>query len=87
MIQFLQTKKHLEQSYKAFLGLLSLAKKYTQYNLEAACHRVLVTGINRLKPIRSILEKGLDKQPIPEAQPDLLSDIEHKNIHGNHCFH
>lgn len=87
VIQFLQTKKHPEQSYKVCLGLLSLAKKYTPQRLEAACHRALATGINRLKPIRSILEKGLDKQPIPEVQPDLLSEIEHKNIRGNHYYH
>jgi transposase len=87
VIQFLQSKKHPEQSYKVCLGLLSLAKKYTPQRLEAACRRALATGINRLKPIRTILEKGLDKQPLPEVQPDLLSEIEHKNIRGNNYYH
>lgn len=87
MIQFLQAKKHPEQSYKVCLGLLSLAKKYTPQRLEAACYRALATGINRLKAIRTILEKGLDKQRLPEVQPDLLSEIEHKNICGNHYYH
>ena len=85
--QFLQSRKHPEQSYRICLGLLSLAKKYSPERLEAACLRALATGINRLQGITSILSKGLDSQPLPEAQPDLLADIEHMNIRGNHYYH
>ena len=85
--QFLQSRKHPEQSYRLCLGLLSLAKKYSSERLEAACLRALATGINRLQGITSILSKGLDSQPLPEAQPDLLADIEHMNIRGNHYYH
>jgi transposase len=85
--QFLQSRKHPEQSYRICLGLLSLAKKYSPERLEAACLRALATGINRLQGITSILSKGLDSQPLPEAQPDLLADIEHINIRGNSYYH
>jgi transposase len=85
--QYLQAKKHPEQSYRVCLGLLALAKKYSPQRLEAACRRALATGIYRLKGITSILSKGLDSQPLPEAQPDLLADIEHSNVRGNHYYH
>lgn len=87
VIRLLSSKKHPEQSYRVCLGLLSLAKKYSPERLEAACHRALTMGVTRLKSIRSILSKGLDSQPIPETQPDLLADIEHENIRGNHYYH
>jgi hypothetical protein len=85
--QFLQSRKHPEQSYRICLGLLSLAKKYSPERLETACLRALATGINRLQGITSILSKGLDSQPLPETQPDLLAEIEHTNIRGNHYYH
>jgi len=85
--QYLQAKKHPEQSYRVCLGLLALAKKYSPKRLENACHRALATGIYRLQGITSILSKGLDSQPLPEVQPDLLADIEHSNIRGNHYYH
>jgi len=82
----LQTKKHPEQSYRACLGVLTLAKKYSSPRLESACQRALVTGVHRVSGIRSILENGLDKQPIPTPQPDLLADIEHSNVRGQYYY-
>ena len=87
VIQFLQAKKHPEQSYRVCLGLLSLAKTYSPERLEAACERALAVGIQRLAGIRSMLEKGLDSQPLPDTQPDLLAEIEHTNIRGHHYYH
>ena len=46
-------------------------------------HRALATGVHRLKGITSILSTGLDSQPLPEVQLDLLADVEHGNIRGN----
>jgi len=85
--QFLHAKKHPEQRYRVCLGLLSLAKKYSPKRLEAACHRALATGIMRLAGIRSILEKGLESQPLSATQTDRLIDIEHNNIRGNRYYH
>ena len=87
VMQLLQKKKHPEQSYRVCLGLLSLAKKYSSERLEAACHRALAMGVYRLKSITAILAKGLDSQPLPQPQPDLLADIEHTNIRGNRYYH
>jgi hypothetical protein len=87
VMYLLQAKPHPEQSYRVYLGLLSLAKKYTPERLEAACHRAHTTGAIRLKAISTILEKGLDTVALPEQQPDLLSAIPHHNIRGHHYYH
>lgn len=84
---WLGQRTHAEQSYRACLGLLNLAKTYTPERLEAACHRAIETGVNRLAGIKNILQKGLDQQPLLERQIDLLSDIEHTNIRGNGYYH
>ncbi|PAJ69907.1 IS21 family transposase, partial [Pseudoalteromonas sp. NBT06-2] len=87
VVMLLQAKKHPEQSYRACLGLLSLAKKYSPSRLELACKRALATGIHRVSGIRSILDKGLESKPLPSTQPDLLADIEHSNIRGHNYYH
>lgn len=83
----LTSRKHPEQAYRACLGLLNLSSKYSKDRLENACQRALLTGAKRLKSIINMLNKGLDKAPIPEQQPDLLSAIEHQNIRGNGYYH
>ena len=76
----LNSKKHPEQGYRSCLGILRLGKQYSKERLEAACKRALAIGACRYRSIRSILEKGLDHQPLPEyeAQPT----IKHANIRG-----
>ncbi len=85
--QWLTQRTHAEQSYRACLGLLNLSKTYTPGRLEAACHRAIESGINRYKGVKNILDKGLDQQPLPAQQIDLLADIEHTNIRGNRYYH
>ncbi|MDL9500950.1 hypothetical protein QTA45_26735, partial [Escherichia coli] len=36
--------------------------------------------------IKSILEKGLDKQPVQDPKPDLLSTMEHENVRGSEYY-
>lgn len=78
---------HLDQTYRAYLGLLRLSKKYSDARLNTACARACAIGIYRLSDLRSILEKGLDTQPLPVPPADLLAQIEHQNIRGNHYYH
>lgn len=70
---------YIEQNYKACFGMLMLKNTYTAGRLEAACKRALQGSRVNYKMIKSILEKGLDKQlsfldeqPIPP----------HDNIRG-----
>lgn len=76
--------RHPEQGYRSCMGIMRLGKQYSNERLEAACRRALTLGAYRYKSIRSILEKGLDQQPLspPEPQPP----IDHKNIRGCDYF-
>lgn len=47
----------------------------------------LWAGVWRLSGIKSILEKGLDKQPVQAPKPDLLSTMEHENVRGSKYYH
>lgn len=75
----LQNSIYMEQNYKACFGMLMLQKKYGSFRLEAACSRVLQGTRVNYSMIKSILERGLDKQlSLPVATP--LPD--HENIRG-----
>lgn len=85
--RLIKIKPHPEQSYHAYLGLLHLGKKYSNVRLNIACARACALGIDRLSDIRSMLAKGLDTQPLPGQQPDVLEQIEHQNIRGHLYYH
>ena len=78
----LQSRRSPEQSYRTCMGILQLSKRYTKERLEAACERAVYSGLRRVSEIRSILEKGLDKHPLPCASAEHLSSIQHNNIRG-----
>jgi transposase len=81
----LNHKAHPEQSYRTCLGLLALAKRYTNGRLEAACHRALAIGAPTRRSVASILEKGLEHQPLPEKiiTPLLSNDNQKQHYHEN----
>ena len=74
------SREHPEQGYRSCLGILRLGKLYGKDRLEAACTRALAIGASRYKSVRSILEKGLDQKPLPEAGHAVA--IAHTNIRG-----
>jgi transposase len=79
----IESRKHPELGYRSCLGLLSLAKQYTPQRLEAACQRALALGTLRQASVRSILERGLDSQPLPETDIEAADKpLVHENIRG-----
>jgi len=81
----LDSRKHPELSYRSCLGLLSLARHYTSTRLEAACQRALLLGAQRQRSVRTILECGLDSQPLPAPQPESEAAFSlpvHENVRG-----
>ena len=73
-------KPHPEMGYRSCLGLLSLARQYSQPRLEAACIRANAIGSRTRKSVLSILQGGLDRQPLPSpAQADWVSPT-HDNL-------
>lgn len=77
----LENRPHPEMGFRSCLGLLSLDKRYGKERLEIACQHALALGSPTRRSVLSILEKGLDSQPLPEPTAELiLSD--HENIRG-----
>ena len=79
-------RRHPEQGYRSCLGILRLGKRYTDDRLEAACQRAIIVGGYSYKSIKSILEKGLDGQPLPETKR-IFKPIVHSNIRGYGYYH
>lgn len=82
----LESKPHPEHGYRACLGLLNLAKKYSQERLEAACLRAEQVGALTYKSLASILSSGMDKLPAQTKQPSSLPDT-HENVRGADYYH
>ena len=84
--QVLSERPHPEQGYRACLGILRLAKSYSDERLNAACARALTLGTHRYKSIESILKKGLDQQSLNDInEPQLPTD--HGNLRGPGYYH
>ncbi len=83
----LDAKQHPEQSFRTCLGILGLAKRYTEARLEAACARALRSGISSYKGIKNILDSAFDRLPAEPSptQPEL--PLTHPNLRGNTYYH
>ena len=76
----LESKPHPEMGYRSCLGILRLGQRYSNQRLEAAAVRAVSTGACSYRSVKSILQRGLDRQPLeaPVARPPL----EHSNVRG-----
>jgi transposase len=81
----LHDRPHPEHGYRACLGLLNLAKRFSPARLEASCERALGLGSTSYQSIHSILDKGLDRQPPAEPQQSELPL--HANVRGPGYYH
>ena len=84
--RILDSRPHPQQSFRASLGILRLAKGFGEARLEAACARALRIGACSYKSIESILRQGLDHHN-PPAQQALDLGIDHANIRGAEYYH
>lgn len=87
----LQSRPHPEQGYRACLGLLNLAKRYSPARLEAACLRALAIGAPTRKRICSILDTHLDQHPellagAPAQASAPIIPAQHANVRGAQYF-
>lgn len=84
--RIIASRRHPQQGYRTCLGILRLGKAYGPDRLEAASRRALAIGAKTYKSVASILEKGLDMQPLPDSHGEStsspVSPIEHDNIRG-----
>ena len=87
IITILQERRHPEQGYRSCLGILRLAKTYSDARLEAACARALLLGTHRYKSIESILKHGLDNQTVSIALEESELPQQHDNVRGAGYYH
>jgi transposase len=84
----LKHRPHPEQGYRACLGLLALARRYTDERLEAACERAMAIRAPTLRSVTNILKSGLDRQgPLFTAAAAAHPVIEHENVRGPDYYH
>ena len=86
----LHQKAYPELGYRACLGLLSLAKKYSKERLEAACTIAVANNAMTQKSVRNILAAKLDLAPAGKASPNKKSAQQlplHENVRGSQYYH
>lgn len=77
----LGSRPHPQHGFRPCLGILRMGRQHGDERLEAACRRALDLGSPSYRSVRSILEKGLDREPLAEpAQPAMPT--EHRNLRG-----
>jgi transposase len=84
--RLLQARPHPQQAFNACFGVLRLGQAYGEARLEAACARALASGADSYRSIASILDKGLDRRPLPSAAP-AATPIAHANVRGAKYYH
>ena len=78
--KILQDRPHPEMGFRSCLGIMRLGKGVGPERLEAACVRARRFDTCSYQSIKSILEKGLDRQ---ECEPELpLHSPAHENVRG-----
>jgi hypothetical protein len=84
--ELLTSRQIEQQSYKACIGLLKLADKYSVARLEAACERALsYTATPSLKSIQTILKSGSDKFSEPKVSRSGETNT-HDSSASQHAF-
>ena len=83
--RIIASRRHPEQGFRSCLGVMRLAKHYSDERLEAACARALSLNACSYKHVKSILEKGLDKQPLLPTV-DAVTPVLHYNIRGKEYY-
>ena len=77
----LLSRKVPEQSYRSCLGILSLAKKHSNFQLEQACKTANQFGAVSVRSIKNILEN----KPYQKEQEQ--APLVHSNLRGDTEFH
>lgn len=78
--KILERRPHPEQGYRSCLGIIRLADRFSSERVEVAAARALKCNAISYQSVKSILDKGLDRQPIRDAPAYIPA--EHANIRG-----
>ena len=84
MVKQMLTQTHSENARRSCLGLMSLAKKYGNERLEAACSYAFQVGARTRKDLITILEHKLEQINLSDSGETPL--ITHENIRGSSYY-
>ena len=79
--QIMERRPHPEQGFRAVMGVMRLAKRFSPERLEAACVRACTAQAYSFRSIESILSQGLDQRPLPSSTPQRTTPV-HENLRG-----
>lgn len=80
-------KPHPEMGYRGCLGILRLAEKYSAQRIEQASARAIAHQACRYRSVKSILDRGLDKEPLTIDEPKAgKAPAGHDNLRGPDYF-
>ena len=80
----LNSRQYPELGYRSCLGILRLARAYSEPRLELACARAVKIGAYSYRSVKSILKNGLDQNVFPAGAK--TANITHPNIRGGNYF-
>ncbi len=83
--RLIELRPHPEHGYRSILGVIRLAKHYPPERIEAACRRASALNAYSYTSVRSILEHGLDRQPLPTDKPQ-HHRRQHRNVRGGDYY-
>ena len=85
IIQLLKSKPHVQQAYRACIGVLRFTKSHGNERVEAACLRALELHSISYRTVSSILKNGLEKVSV-KPKPTVRT-IDHPNVRGPDYYH
>ncbi len=77
----LESKPHPEMGYRACLGIMRLAKTYSNQRMEAASRRAIELQACSYSSLRSMLQRSLDQQSTLDIEPERTGP-RHENLRG-----
>jgi len=80
VLMIMERSKYPEQGFKSCIGIIQLAKKYGNDNVNKACRKAIVFQSLKYSFIKNIL---LNNQIEMEEEQDLFPDFIHENIRGS----
>lgn len=83
--QIMERHEHPEHGYRACLGIIRLAKDYTNERLERACEWALLHRALSYRSIASILKNNRDR--LDAAEPMQVALPLHGNVRGSDYYH
>jgi transposase len=78
----LKSRPHPEQGYRACLGIMRLARRYSQERLEAACERACHLRSYSYRTVQNILASAQDRVPFDNDSSSTTATLNHDNTRG-----